>query len=104
MKLIQIALDANRAVSHFAIDSSWDRPAHPEGYFFRSDHVPYAERNVPVAYFTTLLHADYHTPRDDPSRINYPKLTRMAKWMYATGWTVANNTRRPPIDSGFVLH
>ena len=53
--------------------------------------------------FSTLLHPDYHTPRDEPKNINYPKLTRMAEWMYMTGWIVANAKERPAIDQGFVL-
>lgn len=101
--LVQMALDANRAVSRFVIDSSWDRPTHPEGWYFRSDHVPYAERGVPALFFSTNLHSDYHTPRDEPERIDYPKLTRMTKWMYLTGWIAANAPKRPATDPGFVL-
>ena len=37
--LVQMAIEANRATSKFVIDSLWDRPAHPEGWYFRSDHV-----------------------------------------------------------------
>jgi hypothetical protein len=101
--LVQMAIAANKATGKFVIDSSWDRPTHPEGWYFRSDHVPYAERNVPALFFSTNLHPDYHTPRDEPKRINYPKLTRMAEWMYMTGWIVANAKDRPAIDPGFVL-
>jgi len=36
----------------------------------------------------------YHTPKDDPDHINYGKLTRMAQWMSATGWLVANAPER----------
>jgi hypothetical protein len=102
-ELVQMALDANRAVSRFVVDSSWDRPTHPEGWYFRSDHVPYAERGVPALFFSTNLHADYHTPRDEPDRIDYPKLTRMTRWMYMTGWIAANAPKRPATDPGFVL-
>ena len=102
-ELVQTALKANQATGRFVIDSLWDRPDHPEGWYFRSDHVPYAERKVPSLFFSSNLHPDYHTPRDDPSRINYPKLTRIAKWMYMTGWLLANAKARPAVDSGFVL-
>ncbi len=102
-QLVDIALDANRAVSKFVVDSSWDRPNHPEGWYFRSDHVPYAERSVPSLFFSTNLHSDYHTPRDEPKNINYPKLTRMTQWMYMTGWIVGNASARPAVDQGFVL-
>ncbi len=101
--LVQIALDANRQVTHFVVDSSWDRPSQPEGWYFRSDHLPYARAGVPSLFFTTLLHPDYHTPRDEASRIDYAKLERMTKWMYATGWDVANASVRPAVDQGFKL-
>jgi len=92
-----------RATSNFVIDSLWDRPTHPEGWYFRSDHVPYAERKVPALFFSSNLHSDYHTPRDEPKPIDYGKLTRIAKWMYMTGWIAANAKERPAVDEGFVL-
>jgi hypothetical protein len=101
--LVQMALDANRRTGRFVVDSLWDRPTHPEGWYFRSDHVPYARLNVPALFFTTTLHDDYHTPRDNPDRIDYAKLTRMTQWMYLTGWIVANTRERPAIDVGFQL-
>ncbi|HET7552722.1 MAG TPA: M28 family peptidase [Gemmatimonadaceae bacterium] len=101
--LVEMAIEANQATSRFVIDSSWDRPSHPEGWYFRSDHVPYAERGVPALFFSTNLHSDYHTPRDEPKRIDYEKLTRMTRWMYMTGWIAGNAAERPAVDSGFVL-
>ena len=101
--LVQMAIDANNATSKFVIDSLWDRPDHPEGWYFRSDHVPYAERRVPALFFSSNLHNDYHTPRDEPKTIDYGKLTRITQWMYMTGWLAGNAVVRPPVDPGFVL-
>lgn len=102
-ELLQMAIEANNAVTKFVIDSTWDRPDHPEGWYFRSDHVPYAEKSVPSLFFSSNLHSDYHTPRDEPKNINYPKLFKMTKWMYMTGWIVGNAAKRPAVDPGFVL-
>jgi len=102
-ELVQMALDANAATGKFIIDSLWDRPTHPEGWYFRSDHVPYARLGVPAIFFSTNLHPDYHTPRDKPQAIDYPKLTRMTRWMYVTGWMAANAAKRPAVDAGFKL-
>ena len=102
-ELVAMALRANALTGKFQLDSTWDRPTHPEGWYFRSDHLPYARLNVPAVEYSTNLHGDYHTPRDEPSRIDYAKLTRMTKWMYLTGWFVANAPRRPTIDPGFQL-
>lgn len=35
-----------------------------------SDHVAFLNAGVPVAFFFTGLHADYHTPRDDVELLN----------------------------------
>lgn len=103
LALVRMAIQANTAAAGFVIDSTWDRPDHPEGWYFRSDHVPYAERRVPALFFSTNLHPDYHTPRDIPERIDYPKLLRVTRWMYLTGWLAANAAQRPAIDPDFVL-
>jgi hypothetical protein len=101
--LVDAALRVNAELTKFKLDTIWDRPTHPEGWYFRSDHLPYARANIPSIEFSTLLHRDYHTPRDEPSRINIPKLTKMAQWMYATGWVVANAAQRPDLIPGFKL-
>ena len=102
-ELVQMALDANQKVTKFTIDSSWDDPQHREGWYYRSDHLPYARAGVPALFFTTLLHADYHTPFDNPDRIDVAKLTKMTKWMYATGRAVAEAAKAPAVDPAFKL-
>ena len=102
-ELVEMALRANAATGRFVLDTIWDRPTHPEGWFFRSDHLPYARLGVPALMYTTNLHDDYHTAGDLPERIDYAKLTRMAQWMYLTGWYVANAPKRPAVDPGFRL-
>jgi len=101
--LVRVALEANTRASRFVVDSTWDRPTHPELWYFRSDHLPYARAGIPALFFSTLPHPDYHTPRDESQRIDYAKLTRMTRWMYATGWALATSPTRPRIDPGFRL-
>ena len=101
--LVEMALRANAATGRFVLDTLWDRPTHPEGWFFRSDHLPYARLGIPSLMYSTNLHDDYHTAGDIPERIDYAKLTRMAQWMYLTGWYVANAPMRPAVDAGFKL-
>jgi hypothetical protein len=96
--LARIALDANARTTRFVVDSSWDRLEHPEGWYFRSDHLPYARAGIPALFFTTLLHPDYHTERDDPERIDLTKLARMTRWMYETARAVAEADARPAVD------
>jgi Zn-dependent M28 family amino/carboxypeptidase len=102
-ELAEMAIRANESVGKFVLDTLWDRPSHPEGWYFRSDHVPYAQAGVPSVYFSSLPHPLYHTPKDDPEHINYSKLTRMARWMSATGWAAANAGQRVKLLPGFKL-
>ncbi|HEX6322220.1 MAG TPA: M28 family peptidase [Vicinamibacterales bacterium] len=102
-ELVAMAHAANAAVAKFTIDSSWDDPNHREGWYYRSDHLPYARSGVPALFFTTLLHADYHTPFDNPDRIDVAKLTKMTRWMYATGRLAAEADQRPALDPAFKL-
>ncbi len=101
--LVEMAQQANQAVSQFEVDSSWDEPTHREGWYYRSDHLPYARAGIPAIFFSTLLHPDYHTPFDNPDRIDIAKLTRMTRWMYATGRAVAERDTRPAVDPAFKL-
>lgn len=102
-ELVEMAHQANQAVSQFEVDSSWDDPNHREGWYYRSDHLPYARAGIPAIFFSTLLHPDYHTPFDNPDRIDVTKLTKMTKWMYATGRSVAERDAAPAVDPTFKL-
>jgi Zn-dependent M28 family amino/carboxypeptidase len=101
--LVDVALAANKTVAGFVLDHSWDDPAHREGWYSRSDHLPYARHGVPALFFTTLLHPDYHTRFDSPDRIDVAKLTKMTRWMYETGRVVGEADRRPALEAGFKL-
>ncbi|MEJ7663724.1 MAG: M28 family peptidase [Hymenobacter sp.] len=46
--LVKTALAANQAGPKFKLDTEWDRPTHPEGWYFRSDHLPYARLGIPA--------------------------------------------------------
>lgn len=96
--LVNMALAANREGPNFKLDKEWDKPDHPEGFYYRSDHYPYAIEGMAAIFYTTLLHGEYHTPFDVPEHIDYKKLTKMTEWMYRTGWKVANATTRPRLD------
>jgi len=101
--LVKMVLDANNEGPKFKLDTSFDKVSHLEGWYFRSDHLPYARLGIPAIMYSSLLHDDYHTPMDKAENINYPKLKKMADWMYRTGYKVANATNRPAREVNFKL-
>lgn len=93
--LVNAAKKANDEGPKFELDKLWDRPEHPEFFYFRSDHVPYAQKGIPAVFFTSVLHSQYHTPMDESENIDFAKLHKMTEWMYRTGWILSNNPERP---------
>lgn len=99
--LTKMAMEANNEGPKFKLDTVWDNPNHKEGFLYRSDHAPFLKQGIPAVFYTTLLHPDYHTPKDDPQHIDYKKLRKVTEWMYRTSWKVSNSTERPVINPDF---
>lgn len=47
-----------------------------------SDHTSFYRKDIPVLFFFTGLHADYHKPTDDPDKINYTGELQVVKYVY----------------------
>ena len=61
----------------------------------RSDHWPFLQHEVPAIGFATGLHPDYHTVYDRPEKINYEKLTKIARLVHQASWDLATGDARP---------
>jgi hypothetical protein len=48
-----------------------------------SDHSPFLKKGIPVMYFTTGLHPDYHNPQDDTERINFEGMVEIVTFIRA---------------------
>ncbi|MDR3700725.1 MAG: M28 family peptidase, partial [Candidatus Sulfopaludibacter sp.] len=66
--------------------------------FYRSDHYNFAKVGIPIAFFTTGLHVDYHRPTDTPDKIDYKAMQQIARTVAAVGWDLANAPGRPKIN------
>ena len=82
----------------FVIDYAFDAPGHPENIYCRSDHANYARWGIPIAFFTTGLHQDYHQVTDEPQYIDYDHLMRVSRYMFDLSLTLANQDARPVVD------
>jgi len=102
-ELVKMAMDANTEGPGFKLDTLWDKTTHVEGWYFRSDHLPYARAGYPAVFYSSMLHPIYHTPMDEAKVLDYKKIRKMAEWMYRTGWKVANAPKRPAVLPGFKL-
>ena len=82
----------------FVFDLQYDAPGHPEQFYCRSDHYMYARFGIPVAFFSTGGHGDYHQVTDEPQYIDYTKLRNVTQLIHDAAKTVANLDARPVVD------
>lgn len=55
-----------------------------------SDHYPFYEKGIPVVFYSTGLHPQYHMINDETERINYVKIKQVAKLAFSFGYEIAN--------------
>lgn len=79
------------------IDYRLDADGHPENIYCRSDHYSYARFGIPVAFFFTGLHGDYHQVTDEPQYIDYTHYNRITNYVRDLLVTVGNGAR-PVVD------
>ena len=72
------------------LNYEFNDPSDPEQLYFRSDHYSYAAKGIPVIFFTSGLHPDYHMNTDEVSKIEFDKMARITALVYETSWRVAN--------------
>lgn len=82
----------------FKFDLQYDAPFQSNNIYCRSDHANYARFGIPIVYFTTGLHRDYHQVTDEPQYMDYPHMASVGQYMFDLGMTVANLDHRPVVD------
>ena len=63
---------------------SWDEP------YSGSDNAPFARAGVPIVWYHTDGHPDYHNLTDTADKIDYPKLLDIIRAAYLCVWRMAN--------------
>ena len=76
----------------------YDAIDHPTRFFFRSDHVTYAQNGIPIIFFFTGTHEDYHRPSDEIDKIDFEKMEKISRTIYALAWALAHGEGRPAIN------
>ncbi len=71
---------------------------HPERYFYRSDHISFARKDIPVLFYSTGTHRDYHLVTDTEDRIDYGKFLKMTRFCYKAGFNIAQYNRVITVD------
>jgi hypothetical protein len=83
----------------FTFDYQFDANGHPGQFYCRSDHYEYAKYGIPVTFFSSGGHRDYHMVTDEPQYIDYAKLARVSALIRDVALAVANLDHRPALSA-----
>jgi Zn-dependent M28 family amino/carboxypeptidase len=83
---------------NLTFDYALDADGHPSNIYCRSDHYEYARYGIPIVFFTTGLHRDYHQVTDEPEYIDYEHMARVDKLVADVALHVANLDHRVVVD------
>jgi len=83
------------------IDYSLSGRNHPLQLFSRSDHFNFVKKDIPILFFSTGLHSDYHQPGDVVEKIDFEKMETITRMIYDIGFTVANRKSRITVDNPY---
>jgi hypothetical protein len=97
-ELNRINEETNLATSRMKFDYKYNDEKHPERFYYRSDHYNYAKHGIPVIFYFTGVHRDYHRTSDVVEKIDFEKMERIGRMIFATGWRVANLDHRLVVD------
>ncbi len=86
----RIAEEENREIGFkFSYDGEKDFP--------RSDQANFARKGIPVIFFHSGEHEDYHKVSDEVGKINFSKIEKVAKLCYRVVYRIANSNIRPKL-------
>lgn len=80
------------------LDYSMDANGHPANIYCRSDHYSYARYGIPIVFFTTGVHSDYHQLADEPQYIQYDHMARVDNFIADVALNTANLNHRVVVD------
>lgn len=63
----------------------WDKPVGG------SDNGSFAKKDIPIIWYHTDGHPDYHLPSDEADKINWDKLVNITKASFLNMWHMAND-------------
>ena len=88
----------NRNTVNLELDYRFNAWDDPNRFYERSDHWHFAKNNIPVIFYFSGTHEDYHMPSDTPDKIRYDLLTQRSRLIFHTAWEIANMDERIQVD------
>ena len=88
---------ASRDLPGLTLNHAFDKGNH-EWFYPRTDAAPFMERGVLTVDVLNGEHADYHGLADESARLDVVRMRRVAQWVFASTWMLAERRERPVMD------
>jgi len=88
----------NQSLTNLDLDYTYNDEADPNRFYYRSDHYNFAKHNIPVIFYFTGVHEDYHKPTDTIEKIEFSKMRTIGQLIFGTAWELLNQDERPKLD------
>lgn len=98
-ELHMIGEEVNTQHIGYKLDYTFNDPNDPNRFYYRSDHYNFAKKGIPVVFYFTGVHEDYHRPGDTVDKILFDKQAPIVKLVFYTAWELANRPERIKVDS-----
>jgi hypothetical protein len=91
----------NQQYNPVALDYKYNDPNDPERVYYRSDHYNFAKHKVPIIFYYSGMHPQWHQATDDVALIDFPAMARRDQLIFHTAWAVANRDQRILVDEKY---
>ena len=85
---------SNKKFGKMELDYTFNDPADPNRFYYRSDHYNFAKNNIPVIFYFNGVHEDYHKDTDEIDKINFDLMAKRTQLVFYTAWEIANRDSR----------
>ncbi len=76
---------------NIALDYTYNTKSDKLRLYYRSDHYNFAKKDIPVIFYFSGLHDDYHKITDTYEKILYNKTLKIAHLIFGTAYYIAYN-------------
>ena len=84
----------NAKYTQLKLDYKFNSLSDPNQFYYRSDHYNFAKHNIPVIFYFSGVHEDYHQPTDDVEKIIFSKTEKVARLVFFTAWQISDDSKR----------
>jgi len=97
-ELHTISEQVNATYPKIELDYTFNSFDDPNRFYYRSDHYNFAKNNIPVIFYFSGVHEDYHKPTDTVDKIRFDKMAKITQLVFLTAWQIANLDHRLEVD------